>query len=153
MSAYFEHCGADCFIACYLPPSTFRALYTHRAIRTGMNKGKEKLNDTEKREEKERYDRRSEIITVDPHSTSMGGVSAGIEETRRQGFTRWKPISADWYLRQRYHRGPTLYHVAPRLSGRVFICNNRARSRDTILPRRSRRCDSSYRHREIIWIF
>lgn len=98
-----------------------------------MNKGKEKLNDTEKREEKERYDRRSEIITVDPHSTSMGGVSAGIEETRRQEFTRWKPISADWYLHQRYHRGPTLYHVAPRLSGRVFICSNRARLRDTIL--------------------
>lgn len=110
--------------------STFRALYTHRAIRAGMNKGKEKLNDTEKREEKERYDRRSEIITVDPHSTSMGGVSAGIEETRRQGFTRWKPISADWYLRQRYHRGPTLYHVVQGCPVVSSYANNRARLRD-----------------------
>jgi len=45
----------------------------------------------------------------------MGRVSAEIEETPRRGFTRWKPISADWYLRQRYHREITLYHVAPKV--------------------------------------
>lgn len=41
-SARFEHRSADCSITRdLLPPSTFRAPYTYRAIRTGMNKGKE----------------------------------------------------------------------------------------------------------------
>lgn len=41
---HHDHCDL-------LPPFTFvsRTLCTHRAIRTGMNKGKERLNDTEKK--------------------------------------------------------------------------------------------------------
>lgn len=105
----------------------------------------------EKREEKERYDRLSEIITVDSRSTSMGRVSARIEETSRPGFIRWKPISADWYLRQRYHRGTHLVPRGPPPQGCPVVSSHAtiAHAREI----RFRFGDPGDSYCEIIWIF
>jgi len=95
--------------------SSLRPCFEHyHAICMGMTKGKKKLNDTEKKEEKERYDRRSEIITVDPLLPQW--VVSRLKSKRH--LVEGSPAGNRSQLTGicvRYHREITLYHVAPKV--------------------------------------